>query len=83
MPHCHSCEAAIIWSLSQRGKRMPFDAEPITDWTDLRGLWVIRDGVALPATTALPLPEEPVYKSHFATCPHANQHRRERASASS
>lgn len=79
---CNSCEREILWALTARGKKMPLDAEPVDDWTDLRGKFVVRDGVALPAVSAAPLPEEPVYVSHFATCPHAASHRRNRAYAS-
>lgn len=44
---------------------------------DPRGLFVLRDGgetaVAVPAGA---FPGEPLYRSHFATCPNADEHRR-------
>lgn len=73
---CSSCEREIVWALTARGKRMPLDADPVEEWTDLRGKFVLRDGVALAAVNAPPEAGEQVYVSHFATCPQAAQHRR-------
>jgi hypothetical protein len=60
---------------------MPLDAEPVDpDEVGPRGLFVFRlDGlgrVFAMATTPDAFPDEPVYRSHFATCPHAAEHRR-------
>jgi hypothetical protein len=58
---------------------MPLDAEPY-DGASERGLFVLRPGS--PFTTALAVPSratfpgEPVFRSHFATCPQAAEHRR-------
>lgn len=76
MTKCRSCDAEVVWAKTQAGRKMPLDAQPVEGWSDLRGLFVLRDGVALGAVTAAPRAGEPVYRSHFATCPHANQHRR-------
>jgi hypothetical protein len=75
---CRSCSAPIVWVGTERGKAMPLDAQPY-DGDDPSGLFVIRvvDGKAL--AIAVP-PEafagEPLYRSHFATCPQADQWRR-------
>lgn len=60
---CRSCGAAIIWA-ERGGRRMPLDAVPV----DQRGLFNFDNGYALTPRT--------VYRSHFATCPNAAQHRR-------
>lgn len=59
---CKSCGAEIVWGTTEAGKNMPFDVECE------KGLYVIdHSGVAHAV---------PVRKSHFATCPHADQHRK-------
>jgi hypothetical protein len=81
MSECRSCRAPIIWAATEKGGRMPLDAGPY-DGDDPRGLFVFRhDGLGRVFAMAVPpdaFPGEPVYRSHFATCPHANQHRRKR-----
>jgi hypothetical protein len=76
---CRSCQAPILWARTERTKAMPVDAEPYTG-DDPRGLFVLRrpNGMA-PLAIAVPFgafPGEPLYRSHFATCPHADEHRR-------
>ncbi len=69
---CYSCGAMMIWLRTINGARIPLDAEPTAD-----GNAVIRDGVVrFVSQTFQPDPGERRYKSHFATCPYANQHRR-------
>lgn len=78
MSFCRSCRAPILWVGTERGKAMPLDAEPYQG-DDPRGLFVIRTaggkviGVAVPPDA---FPGEPLYRSHFATCPDAAEHRR-------
>jgi hypothetical protein len=66
---CRSCGAAIIWAITANGKRMPVDAQP------LRGLLQLHDRPDDEAPLVRVLPIE-VHRSHFATCPQADQHRR-------
>jgi hypothetical protein len=57
---------------------MPLDREPY-DGDDPRGLFVIRTGGGKVLALAVPpdaFPDEPHYRSHFATCPNADKHRR-------
>ena len=62
---CSSCDASIIFAKTAAGKKIPLDATPVP------GLFVILDGgVAISARE--------VYRSHFATCPHAAAHRHKR-----
>lgn len=65
---CRSCDAPIVWITTVRGKRMPVDVGTLR-----RGIQIIpHDGsyrAAQVVTMATP---------HWATCPNADQHRRER-----
>ena len=71
MAQCRSCGASIVWAVTEKGKRIPMDAEPLA----------FRPGEFLltasdpPEATTMNLK---VYRSHFATCPNANEHRKER-----
>lgn len=73
MPNCRSCGAEIIWAVTELGKRMPLDAEPAERPTGLFRIQREEDG----AVRAFSVSGQPVYLSHFATCPHADQHRKE------
>jgi hypothetical protein len=81
MGRCRSCAAEIRWVLTERGKPMPVDAAPYTG-DDPRGLFVLRnptDGTTSPTAIAVTpdaFPGEPVYRSHFATCPDRDDWRR-------
>lgn len=73
---CRSCGAAIIWALTGAGKRIPLDDDPAAEGGRYR---LEPDGVAV--YVAVPLAGEPLYVSHFATCPDARDWRhRKRAS---
>ncbi len=60
MPQCRSCGAEILWVKTTNGKDMPVDAKPE------RLMVAYANGYHL----------EDCYRSHFATCPNADQHRR-------
>jgi len=78
LSRCRSCRADIVWAQTERGKLMPLAAEPYTG-DDPRGLFVFRrhgDSIYVVAATPDAFPGEPVYRSHFATCPNAGEHRR-------
>jgi hypothetical protein len=80
---CRSCHAPITWAVTEHGRSMPLDAKPVdlNELTSVAGLFALRDlGDEQVAIAATPdqLPGEPLYRSHFATCPHADQHRRSR-----
>lgn len=78
---CRSCNAEILWAETANGKKMPLDAEPVDASELLAGLQVLLKGrgdhgedlVTSAVATGLPVP---LYRSHFATCPDAAQHRR-------
>ena len=66
---CSSCGAAIFWERTKNGKHIPVDAAPSPD-----GNIEMRGGIAHVVGDELPL--APRFKSHFATCPNAAQHRK-------
>lgn len=72
MSACATCKAEIRWVKTQRGAAMPLDVDPADD-----GRFVVLDGVAV-VCDPLFHPREPRYRSHFASCPQAAQHRRKR-----
>ena len=82
MTRCRSCEAHIIWARNQQTERlMPLDAKPVTTGTLLLDP-PPRDGrEPVLVTSTHPLyaarvgAGEPLYLSHFATCPNAAAHR--------
>lgn len=73
---CRSCGAEIIWTVTERGKRMPVDAEPRPDG-NIR-LEQSTAGAPLTAvySRASLLSMEERHTSHFATCPQSGQWRR-------
>jgi hypothetical protein len=76
MSACRSCGAPVLWAVTAEGKRMPVDAEPAPAGN------LIVDQTARPWTVRVVPPDDlligdpPRYLSHFATCPHANEHRK-------
>ena len=75
---CTSCGALILWAMTLAGKRMPVDA--ISD--DAGNLRLVQEAGQLvaritpPTQTTSLFDAEPRYRSHFATCPNADAHRR-------
>lgn len=74
---CKSCRAAIWWAVTIHDKSTPMDADPSED-----GCWVV-DGTtengAPRVRLSEPLTDPPKtsrFKSHWATCPNADQHRK-------
>lgn len=76
---CVSCGAPILWAVTDKGKRIPLDLEPVP-----------LGNVAVSADSGFPSappmakvwgnrhewpPRKPRYVSHFSTCPHAKEHR--------
>lgn len=74
---CRSCLQPIIWAVTEAGKRQPLDRDPDPDgiviaYQDPLGGWHSR---ALPNDQPV-LPPWKRYTTHFATCPHADEHRK-------
>ena len=69
---CRSCGAAIYWTHTDRGKRIPLDVAPKKN-----GNIIIRDGRAHYVGIFDQVGEhEATFVSHFATCRDADQWRR-------
>jgi hypothetical protein len=69
---CRSCGAEILWARTTSGKPMPLDREPSAN-----GNVLLRDGVAqVLGPLDVAVTGEPLYLSHFATCPSAASHRK-------
>ena len=73
MSVCKSCGAAVIWAVTDSGRRMPLDANPIVKGVSAIGtgrLMLRNDGQTLRAHTVSEL-----YQSHFSTCPDSDKWR--------
>jgi hypothetical protein len=71
---CRSCGAEITWTITVAGKRMPLDNRPTQDGTVV----IDPDGRArVPAKADLQFARLR-FTPHWATCPHADTHRRTR-----
>lgn len=79
--HCRSCNALIRWAHTEKEKRMPLDDKPVSDGNIVlrdRGRYVPPLAVYITKANVSAIAEnEPRFKSHFATCPNANKHRRQ------
>lgn len=75
MSRCRSCQAPLLWAQTEKGRRIPLDPDPYAG-EDPRGLYVLRAGGLAVAVTPDAFPGEPLYRSHFSTCPEAKEHRR-------
>jgi hypothetical protein len=79
---CTDCLARVVWAVTERGRRMPVDANQ-----DITGNLVLCyevDGLERPVSGQLVVaaPADyvgPRWLSHFATCPKASRFRRARA----
>ena len=80
MSRCKSCGKEIIWIKMASGKSMPVDAEPISYKLDMHNgnlTLITPDGRVVKAFFD-PGSDVVGYTSHFATCPNANAHRKDR-----
>lgn len=68
---CSSCKARILWVKTAKGRDMPLDEAP-----NLEGTMTIIDGRAVTQSDNLFELEMLRYMPHWATCPHADQHRK-------
>jgi hypothetical protein len=69
---CKSCGASIVWAVTEGGRRIPLDYEPI-------GRTVFRlVRTHEPSEPPMALTVDAAYVTHFVTCPNAEQHRRPR-----
>lgn len=76
---CRTCKKRIIWTQTERGKRMPVDADPTGDG-NVALRWHADSTTVL---SSIPQPHlafgrRDLRKSHFAQCPQADKWRRRR-----
>lgn len=76
MNHCRSCGADVLWAKTDAGKSMPLDPEPVDDGNVL--LYRTPEGLrAVVMSKGDHVPDNASrHKTHFATCPNAERHRR-------
>lgn len=84
MSRCKSCGAEIKWiKMNGTGKMMPVDAKPITYTDSLHpaesnALTLVTEHGTVTKARFDPGGDKVGYTSHFATCPNANAHRKDR-----
>lgn len=85
MPECRACHAPLTWAITPTGKRSPIDEQPasagsilLTDTLGEEWLAIVLSGKALELAREQHLP---LYTSHFASCPHADEFRKVGSSA--
>ena len=71
LANCRSCHASVIWTETEKGKKMPVDAERVPN-----GNIELREGNPPIAVYAKADGASKRYISHFVTCPQAKQHRK-------
>jgi hypothetical protein len=77
---CRSCKASVIWAVSEKGKRIPMDADPVADGNFILEYSAVGEPpVARPRNATIGTVEFRDglgFKSHFATCPDAGEWRK-------
>lgn len=75
---CRSCGAPVFWLLTERGKRIPIDDEPVEDGNIvIRWDWDKGENVAHYVGKDEEIgSDEERYVSHFATCPQSKNWRK-------
>jgi hypothetical protein len=74
---CRSCNAPVIWAVTNGGKTMPVDAVPVEDGNvELRPGRYGRGAVATVLSGPPLFAPSPLRKSHFATCVDADAWRK-------
>lgn len=90
MSACRSCDAPIAWAITETGKRMPVDAEPVVGGSILLRHRVVGEPPEAHVTSSeeravLAKQSESrgetlrLFVSHFSTCPNAGAHRKRAA----
>ncbi len=76
---CRSCGASIVWVVTEHGKKMPIDAQPLA-WPD-GNLELSTVGAEVRVRVVKErTPDGNMYRSHFASCKSAAQHRKPKGS---
>jgi hypothetical protein len=77
---CKSCDRPIVWCKMSSGKNMPLDPEPVADGNLVRMASVESGRAVFHAVVYRADKHEGFkrYRSHFVSCPQADQHRKRR-----
>lgn len=78
---CKSCQARVIWTWTEHGKRMQVDDGPAPNgnvWLETSGGRIVSAVLGNGDARRRRALGQTLYLAHFATCPNANQHRRRR-----
>lgn len=80
MTRCRSCGQQILWVRMKSGRSMPCDTLLIPYRQDPEGelMLVTPEGTVVRGTEDRDSPTAG-YRSHFATCPNAGEHRRKKS----
>ena len=72
---CKSCGAVVRWAKTVKGNNIPLDPTSTND-----GNMILLNGIAyvVSANYKKEHPDESFYVTHFATCPNAKRHRKEK-----
>lgn len=78
---CRSCNALILWTITENDKPMPVDFAPNPSGTVALAVDVDERGRRVWRSRVVQLDDPSVRrKSHFSTCPDASKHRKKGAS---
>lgn len=76
MAECSSCHAQVTWAWTEKGSRIPLDIEEVAGGNLV---YVVgRPGGTPTVRYVQPEPDVLRLRSHFASCPNAKKHRRDR-----
>lgn len=73
---CRTCAAAIIWTVTESGKRMPVDAVPPLLGGNVELIDADKSDPPIAKVHGAATATPGFYVSHFATCAQADQHRK-------
>lgn len=77
---CDSCPAAVFWADTDRGAAMLVDAQPLVGGN----LRLTKRPERRPLVTTVKAKlafGQTLYRAHFASCPHAAEHRKRRSAS--
>lgn len=81
LEHCRSCGRSIVWARTPNRKAMPLDPEPTPRGNLVVSLTADVLHAAMvkgPQRDGIRAAHQPLYLSHFTTCPHADTWRTNR-----
>lgn len=87
---CSTCGRPMLWAVSLAGRAIPMDLNPLEEFPARElGVFVLLQRIGKDAPLAMPLAsmsalafesaaknDVPLFVSHFATCPQADEHRK-------